>query len=714
MMFRRIHNKKGFIFPFAYCVMVAMAVYVAAFANRALNDHNIAERNLLSLQIRYQTIRGAEFGIHAIKTNGFNWHTHTAVENGPVYDLVSLQAQGLEPPEVSLPLVTFINTDGDLEARDGRFKTRVYASPVFGTILLAQGLDSSGQNQLRAVKLHYQSLYDYFLFTPLELELSHITMDAQEGTMHSNRDIIFGDTASILNVAALSTPEAIRYYVETYLPGVDPLDPIAPAGYVWEEMYFWLRSPWVEPNLDGEYRNRNDGHLSGEQTGLLMESPKDPGKYIEYNPAAGNPALDPDEYPELYADSSLISNINGNEFPNRLDSEYLWDKYWRITANYGTDPVEVAKKFTNSELQPVAWSSLMKTLELDDIIAEANSGGEEIGALTISESDYKTSAQDNGIYIEYGELTKKFRVNRAGEEYIIDPGGQLVINDEVIFEHKTFFNTNSTNENVVLVAYVDKMIEEDFYPTNGIIFSDGKILLDNAKTLPDGGLTTLSKSAIYIKGNYNTEDWQPSAAIAAGRIYLLSDIFNYPQTLPDTFHHIERPYEEDFVEGKYNWYEEHEATMANPVDEDYTYVVSLIGYFGYMPEALERWWDYENEGSLFVPPSGLVEHKRHVIGSLIRLPYGTIAGVGVWDDVNNRGSRERTNPGQAGLTWPDDMGSVEPKDANNYFSYDNHYISGSGSIRPPGDFTNSIKLDTKLRPKVGTLNTWTQWLPELN
>jgi len=709
-MFKRIHNNKGFIFPFAYCVLVAMTIYVAAFANRALNDHNITKRNVLAMQSRYQAMRGAEFAIYELKTNGSDWHTHTAVENGPVYDLVSLEEQGLEAPEVALALFAYIE-DGDYAAIDGGFKVRVYSSPNYGTIVLVKGLNSSGEYQLRALKLHYQSLYDYFLFTPNELELYRMTLDAQQGRMHSNEDFVFKDTVNILNVAQLSTPEAIRYFVETYVP--DDV-PAPPAGYTWEEIYYYLRSPWVEPNLDGGYRNRNDGHLSGEKTGLLMESTKHPGVYVEYNPAAGNPPLDPDDYPELYADSSLISYINGNEFPNRLVNEYLWDKYWRMTNSQGTDPVEEPKRYTNSELQPEAWSDLMKALELDDIITEANSGGEAIDALTIPESDYKTAAQDNGIYIEFAELTNKFRVNRGTEQYVIDPGGQLVINDKVIFEHKTFFNTNSTNENVVLVAYVDEMIEEDFFPTNGIIFSDGKILIDDAETLPEGGLTTLSKNNIYIKGDYNTEVWQPSAAIAAGKTYLLSDEFNYPQTLPDTFHHIEYPYEEDFVRGDHNWYAEHVATMANAVDEDYTYVVSLVGYHGYMPEALERWSYYQNAGNLFVPPSRQVEHKRHVIGSLIRLPYQSFVHNGFIDE-NNKGSRVRVNPGGENYNTWQDMGSVVPKDANNYFSYDTHYLAGTGALKPPGDFMSEyIKINARLRQSVGSLDSWDNYLPALN
>ena len=119
--------------------------------------------------------------------------------------------------------------------------------------------------------------------------------------------------------------------------------------------------------------------------------------------------------------------------------------------------------------------------------------------------------------------------------------------------------------------------------------------------------------------------------------------------------------------------------MANAVDKDYTYVVSLISHY-YMPETLERWWDYQDAGDRRNPPSGRDEYKRHVIGSIAQLPEGNFNLNTSVLDFNQKGIRIRKNPG-----WPEeDMGSVAPKNEFNYFSYDENYLEGGDDSRPPG------------------------------
>jgi hypothetical protein len=307
------------------------------------------------------------------------------------------------------------------------------------------------------------------------------------------------------------------------------------------------------------------------------------------------------------------------------------------------------------------------------------------------------------MHIGKAAVGPNYIVKVGGRNYPTDANGKIEIDGEVVIEIKSFFNTNSTNQNKTLVVYVDKLVEKEIYPANGIIYSEENIILDNAQTLPSPGLTTISERNIYIKGDYNTETWQPSSAIAAGLNYLLSDQFNYPQTLPDTFQNLESPYAEDFVEGRQNWYADHYQTMANAVDKDYRYVVSLVGYYGYMPETLERWWEYKSPGDLMTAPSDVVEHKREVIGALTRLPKDNFPINSLLLDLNKKGTRARTADG-----WPTNMGSVVPEDAQNFFSYDSHYLDPS-NLKPPGDFmADNVKINLQIKS-----DRWSVSIPEL-
>ncbi|MBM3247852.1 MAG: hypothetical protein FJZ10_00280 [Candidatus Omnitrophica bacterium] len=691
-MFRLIKNKKGFLTPFAYFVTIVMSLYVAAFVKQTIDGHFINKRNLYNLQGKYQAMRGIEYATFELGLQGEEWHTHTAQLNGGEYILTPSP----QPPHVILNDTCEIDEDGNYAAKDGSFAVMCFMSPASGkTIIHSKGGDAN----IYGSRLEFRNLVNYFVFTPNELLLSYITLDSLDtnlgGGIHSNKDIIFGDNARLLNTAELSTPEAIRYFAESYVPqGVIPDF----GGKTWEQYYYWLRDPWLEPYRDtfGDlYRNRNDGHLSGENAGLLMENPRRPGHYIDWDPTSGQPYIDPDKNPYIYANQELISQINGNNLPNRLSSYYNWNMYWRMQADlsWRAPNVEIPVNYTNSKLQPQDWNELMQAKGLENIVKESGTGGEEINPYTIDSLYYLSEAQKNGVYITNNNADG-LNVKLGNEIMLTNNEGKIIINGDVVFELKEFKNTNSTQTNRVAIVYVDKMIENELSPPNGIMYANGVgLVLDNSETLPQGGLTTVSNQNIYLKGDYNTTEWQPSAAIAAGFAYLLSDQFNYPETLPITFHNLEFPYRNDFIPGVRNWYANRNANMANPVDKDYTYVVSIISH-DLLPHTLERWSYYNNPGDINNPPSydNVIKHKRKVVGSLIQLPSNNFTMN--QPDIIQKGSRQRINPG-----WPEDMASILPKGEFNFFSYDEHYLDVD-SPKPPGCSVPINKLTIKLPGSV--------------
>ena len=333
----------------------------------------------------------------------------------------------------------------------------------------------------------------------------------------------------------------------------------------------------------------------------------------------------------------------------------------------------------------------MESNGLEDIIEESNSGGESVSQRSIHTNGLKDAARTNGIYISGMRDTAAIVIGNT--VYLTDNDGKVEINNRLVFEIKDFSNANSNVTNQALVCYVNRMIAGEIIPANGIIYSDKSLVLDNATELPPGGLTVISRKNIIIKGDYNTQEWQPSVAAAAGFVYLVSDQFNYPEALAGnrvkTFHNLEYPYEKDFIAGERNWYAENHQAMANPVDRSYTYVVSIMSP-RFMPDALERWWYYSNPGDIDNPPSydDVIAHEKHVIGSLIQIPEGNIPLNSNFLDSYGRHHDYRASPG-----WPDNMGSLQPLDEYNLFTYDQHYADRN-NLLPPGmeEFSNKVTL----------------------
>jgi len=108
-----------------------------------------------------------------------------------------------------------------------------------------------------------------------------------------------------------------------------------------------------------------------------------------------------------------------------------------------------------------------------------------------------------------------------------------------------FINTFTGKMNVVLEIDLEEMQLANKYPNNGIVYSQVPLRLTNAAKLPrkfaNNGFTVLGEENIYLKGDYNKDDWVTSAIITKKRVFTLSDDFNDPQVIPATEHYRDYP-----------------------------------------------------------------------------------------------------------------------------------------------------------------------------
>jgi len=707
IMFNLLQNKKGFLFITTYLVIIVFTVLSLSFFARTLNERNLTKIDMNSLLATYAADKGIECVIREIEEGnscGYYWETHE-VEDALPFQISQKYYEGSILPVDFITLQEYCKLDLDASsqyygcyvARDGSFAAKIYRDPNPGhedeMIALVLGI-SGPTTRLFVIKLCSSSLYRYFLFTPYQLDMAGKTWEAETGTLHSNEDIVFGENVIVNDVGEFSTPQYIRYDVNSYIP----------EGDIWEERYWSVRNPWITANngeyYDGiytEYYNKNDGHVFGDQYGLKMEDPTNPGTYITWDGTEEHPPIFPDAMPGIYSGS--VAQINTIPISNRLPATYEWNKYYGPTEDYGYSPEYVDVEYTNSYHQASAWRTYMADVGLNTVVKEHSSGGESVPALSIREDAYQEQANESGVYVYESLITPiGYAAKINGTVYSPDEEGKIIIGGDIVFEKKSFINTNSMRENEPIVIHVDEMINHAVDPSNGIIFSDVELMLTDAAALQPWGLTTVGRENIYIKGNYNTEGWAPSTAMTAKFTYLLSDEFDFPQALPATLHNLEYPYVADYVEGEYNYYAENYKSMPNAVDSDYKYVLSLFGYYGYEPCELERWTYPQKVGNKNKPPSEWLSKIREVQGAFVQLEPEDFSPSGDLDF-------DTVRPGRRNLGWPEYMTSIVPTPTRNILRYEPQYTTGFGCpLYPPGEMygiSESVWLEIE-----NTLYNW--------
>ncbi|MDP2938637.1 MAG: hypothetical protein Q8O13_00930 [Candidatus Omnitrophota bacterium] len=756
-------RESGYILISSFLVIVLLIGLSGALFLQGINEKLNVDKALVSLRAGYAIEQGMSILIYELLNhqdlnddNPIPWATHTAdtewpFELHPIYE---------GTPE-TLPHTTTglgaIDTDGShgglgcyyRENSNGtRFLAKVYIDTFSPTekVILVRGCIGD-ECRLMVTKYSRESLYDYFIFTPFDYDFGWRTFDASGGKIHTNGDVIFYEKATIKNVATLSTPQDVRYHVNSFVPPGNCVTveggTTCPDGYngrPWNEIFWSWRYPYVLPNAgalsvngnDNEYVNQSDGHLFGNRKNILQGPgeiwdgwggkepdlpPLLPDDFViqGYSP---NPELYfVEDYPVVFANDEGDGDKN-NDFtltlPNRLDwpnnyaqgATYQWNIYSQATSYYNYPATNRAVTYTNSGLLSSVWQNFIKNNGVQDltgIIKEGNSGGNYIAAKIINNGLYEQDAQEGGVYITNDttgcEAGAQFKATINQSVYCSDSSGRIKFTGGagagIVMEKKDFMNTSTARQESVIAIDLERLMRSGRLnpdPQYGIFYSSGlNILMDEALEIPDGGLTVVSDQNVILKGDFNKAHGgytpQPAAAIAAGYIYALSDDFDYPQNLPNTLHNPNYP---DIADGlcpadpRCNGW--NGSNLPNEAEET-TFNISLVGYYGYDPQILERWNNTQ----------------RVIEGSLVRLQEGTFAlhsgyTLGTINDVRccSEGFLPCRNCDlyHDYFTW--DMTTYPPLPAAlNIFQYDRDYLDPD-SPKPPGDllgFTQAAQLE---------------------
>ncbi|MFA5059457.1 MAG: hypothetical protein WC676_02395 [Candidatus Omnitrophota bacterium] len=467
-----------------------------------------------------------------------------------------------------------------------------------------------------------------------------------------------------------------------------------------------------------------------------------------------------------------------------------------------TDPKKRRETF-HSEFTPTAWDDLMNNFPIDPVTGrvvnddgsisitgiydEAASspvikagplrGGNYISPPPIDVPALQAEAEESGqgmsiksIVNDSGETKIRITVNGTPLPNDLDPaqGSTLECTGNsgsvTAFEYKEFINPESGRLNNAVRVDVGKLIECNnqegqqgrWLPNNGLMsVSDYGVSLKNSSQLPTGGLTTISEENVFLESHYNhwTRDqsasgttppasgwsWQPSAIIAAKRVYPVSGGFfgSDLSRLPVPYYHANFPYESTYTDsngdertipagngwtatdefGTFNWLGKYDNLMAPKVDEsntesfrtagqpadpnygNYYFDVSLIGPYAHDPRVLERWYFNRTPGDEFTtPPTNTMGHRFAIFtGAFVQLETPSFPANGSIDGKSERRCTDSVvlnDPGgyaMGGLPIPcrtvaggSGTSAFLFRAANEEKIYQTRYLANT--IRPPGNY----------------------------
>lgn len=711
----KLNNNRGFLLISALIVAGVLMVLSGAYVSNSFVQSRAVQRQKDSLQAFYGAEKGAEYVFMESQNHGWEFATHKVAdsdldEDGKINDLI--------PKDLS-PTVTLkgasINADGcyEIDTPQSKVEVKVYNDPnkLSENIILSRAKAVKGDS-LRIIKnrISHRSLYKYFLFFPVSQYFGGSFNGKNKGGIHVNGDIILGG-ANFTNMSELSASGYIYYNSSKYRApyNADDWDTIRDGSAP------MLQVPYPPYNyyLPSDVIN-NQGYFfsSGAKINGISIPKILPEAEWAWDKYSGTDAiLNPGGKAELpvtfvvpLVELARVGAIDANDYwvkiygssPSWVNTEWWEDK---VYGNDRASNIETAKvTYTNSQYQADAWRGFMKDNALDSIVKEKNSGGQSVAPLNI-ELKYPELAKSNGLYVDKDGLgNTEVYLNSFKQETL-----PCWVEDNVQFFNSVrphIVSTIPVKENVIQFD-MDKFVNScpDKKPNNNIIYVANKNLrLVNAAKLPSGGITVVSPYNVYLKGNYNIDaEWQPSAVITNSLVYTLSEDFNDPQVLPESYNYKEYPYSLDFQgfldqyasgsrypvslppypetgitpawvktdltgnqqktlldSGELYYDGDNESLMANRAAKDTVYNVAIAAPYNPYPYSLERW-------------SG----KRTVEGSFIRLEktWSSIRDVpGTYKRQAVKGS------GGSSVAW----------DPTSQYNYEEKFADSGGA--PSGDF----------------------------
>ncbi|MBU1085969.1 MAG: hypothetical protein KKD05_00445, partial [Candidatus Omnitrophica bacterium] len=210
-------------------------------------------------------------------------------------------------------------------------------------------------------------------------------------------------------------------------------------------------------------------------------------------------------------------------------------------------------KHTDSLKQPDDWKSFLSASGLENIVRDGNTGGEYLSPPDFDQT-YSRLAATDGLLLDldssfdgnYDDYTEWQDVLEKSIDNAVDALNKDINPANTVAKKVKFINTFTGKWNVVLEIDFANMQKEGKYPNNGILYAKVPVRITNASKLarakPKYGFTILGEENVYLKGDYNTDQWVTSAIISKKRIFTLSENFNDPQVKPALEHYPDYPY----------------------------------------------------------------------------------------------------------------------------------------------------------------------------
>ncbi len=715
----KLNNNKGVLLVSTLMLSGVLFVLSGVYMSSSIVQSRVVQRQGDSLQLFYAAEKGAEYVFVESQNQGWFFATHEVADkdldgDGKINDLIPKAL----PASVSLTGASINSVTGCYEVNAGitqcKVEVKVYNNPDKPNefILLSRG--SSGKvDAARIVKnrLAHRSMYEYLMFFPETKSFSGSYNGKGVGGMHINGNLILYG-ANFTNLTELSVSGYIYYANSNYTAPytLDDYDGRRDGFVPMFQLSYPPYSYYVPGNM---MRSDKSSFFSSGARINGVSIPKTLDSEWAWDKYSGIDAiLNPGRKPELpvtitvpEAELERVGVTNANDYwikihgknPSGINAEWWEDKVYGNDRAFGIESIPV--KYTSSLNQPEAWRDFMKSNNLDTIVTEKNSGGRFVAPLNI-ETNYSVLAKSSGLYVGKDGLGKtEVYLNGVKQEAL-----PCWIEDNVQFFNSVrphLVSSTPVKENVIQFD-VGKLVNDcaDAKPKNNIIYVDNKnVRLVNAAKLPDNGLTVVSPYNVYLKGNYNTdEEWQPSAVITNSLVYTLSEDFNDPQYLPESYHFKEYPYSlefQDFLDkyvsgerypdklplppeggitptwvkknltgaqqkilldkGESYYDKDNESLMANTASKNTTYNVAISAPYNPYPYSLERW-------------SG----KRTVEGAFIQLekPWSKIRDV-----PSNYGRKAKKGSGGGYAAW----------DPSSQYNYEEKF-KGEQGRKPAGDF----------------------------
>ena len=465
------HSESGAILPIVIILMLALTITGLAFLNAGVMENGLVRKEIAKTQAFYAAEAGIESGLFRLR---------------------ALLSSGLYPTEDDLdeialdieanPPVSGFNFDITMEKDGVQGSELVETGPYAGLIAITQGYEITSEATsttgnpasatiIQKVKDRRFNLFQFGVFySDVDLELQPGPEMTFKGRVHSNKDIYL-DSDSTLKIDSYLTSAG------KIIKGSMPEDPSLEGGTV------------TIKDSDDVYQD------------MYYDDELDPPRWFDHDhpnwiPAAGE-RWDENVQDQAYGVTPL--NLPLPPLTPMID----------IIKRGDPDDPEILK---NARLY---WQADLRIL---DGVAYLKSGEQVRTQQTIARASLAVGLTywdpDQGNLV-HPVVTKSFSNYREGHSIAV-----VEIDIEKLMRR----------EELIEIGPEAGGIGGDLCLENGILYVsesglNNGVRLVQGSELPSGGLTVGTDNPLYIKGNYNTDNKQPSA-VFCDALNILSNDWN--------------------------------------------------------------------------------------------------------------------------------------------------------------------------------------------